>query len=233
MYSWRAGYKINLGYENIIKERSIICAAWKREGEKTVHSLHWDKRKDDRDLLVALTEALNKSDEIVAHFGDSFDLPWVRTRCLFHGLVFPDYKTTDTLKWARRKFYFNSNKLDYLAKFLGVGSKLRTEDGLWRRVMDGNKQSLATMIKYNQHDVFLLEGVWKKLSVVMAPKSHAGIISGEEKWSCPRCASRQVKISKTRVTAAGTRQYQMQCLEDGGYFTISANSHLRYLHEKR
>jgi hypothetical protein len=40
--------------------------------------------------------------------------------------VMPSPKTIDTLKWARKYFNFNSNKLDYIAKYLGVGQKMDT-----------------------------------------------------------------------------------------------------------
>lgn len=231
--SWRVGYKLNVSYENIVKERAIICVAYKWEGEKEVHTLKWDKDQDDKAMLIKLLPVLNEADEIVAHFGDSFDMPWIRTRFLFHGLTFPAYKTVDTLQWVRRKFYFNSNKLDYVAKFLGIGQKLRTGDGLWRRiVLDRDKASLDFMVKYNAMDVILLEKVWKKLSLVVAPKSHKGVMDGNTKWSCPRCGSSNVIVSKTRVTALGVKQYQMKCKSDGGYFSISQSAHREYEAER-
>jgi len=50
-------------------------------------------------------------------------------------------------------------------------------------------------------------------------------------WSCPRTGSTNVKVSKTRVSAAGIVSYQMQCA-DGGYYTIGAKAHEAYLEAK-
>jgi hypothetical protein len=34
VWSWRVGFKINLSHENIVKERKVICIAFKWEGER-------------------------------------------------------------------------------------------------------------------------------------------------------------------------------------------------------
>jgi hypothetical protein len=61
-------------------------------------------------MLIEFIKVLNTADETIGHNGDKFDLAWVRTRCLFHGIdMFPSYTTIDTLKVARSKFKFNSN----------------------------------------------------------------------------------------------------------------------------
>lgn len=233
--SWRVGRKINIDYDNILKERAVLCAAWKWEGEKTVHHAQWDSEQDDKCVLEPLLEALNSADELVFHNGDRFDLPWVRTRCLFHGIkTMPAYRTVDTLKWARSKFYFNSNRLDYIAKFLGLGAKITTGFGLWKQVvLDKCPEAMRKMVKYCCHDVELLEQVWEKLSQVVPHKTHAGVLAGSDKWSCPFDGSVNVEVSKTRVTAAGTIQYQMRCGDCGRYYTISERAHKDYLEWKK
>jgi transcription elongation factor Elf1 len=44
---------------------------------------------------------------------------------------------------------------------------------------------------------------------------------GKEKYTCAHCGSDHVKKSKTKITAVGTIQHQMQCLDCGGYYTIN------------
>lgn len=233
--SWRVGYKLNIDYSNIVKERAIITIAYKWEGEKTIYALHWDENQCDKKMLAEFLKVAEQADELVHHNGDAFDLPWLKTRCLFHGLTtIPDYKTVDTLQWARRKFLFNSNRLDYLGQFMGLGGKIKTEFGLWKDiVLDKSTKALATMIKYNKRDVALLEQIWKKLAAVVSVKTHAGVLNGQPSWSSPRTGSLNVKVSKTRISALGNRQYQMQCLDDGTYFTISERAHQDYLVAKR
>lgn len=232
--SWRVGRKLTIDQDNIIKERAIICIGWKWEGERRTHILTWDNKQNDFTMLREFMQVLNEADEIIAHNGDKFDMPWFRARCAFHGLRFrPDYKTVDTLKWARRGFLFNSNRLDYLARFLGVGQKIKTEFGLWKDICLHNcPKAMRRMTDYCQRDVEVLEKVWARLAALVPAKTHAGVHAGLDKWTCPKDGSQNVKTAKTRVTAAGTKLYQMQCLDCGGFFTISEAAHTRYLEVK-
>ena len=232
---WRAGYRQNISYENIVKERAVICIAWKWAKDKTVKSAVWDKDQNDKGVLEAFLEDAHVADELVAHNGDKFDLPWVKTRCLFHGLqTFPRYKTIDTLQWSRRNFYFNSNRLDYIGRFLGIGGKLETKDGLWRDVLlRDDRKRLAEMERYNKRDVVLLEQVYDKLAGHIAPKTHVGVLNGLEKWTCAYCGSDDVIVNKTRrVTAAGTIQKQMLCQKCGRYYSISMAAFTDYKNDR-
>ncbi len=102
---WEAGYKKNIDYSNIIKERAIICICYKWEDEKEVGWLTWDAKQCDKKMLERFVKIANTADELVGHNGDKFDLAWIRTRCLYHGIeMFPNYTTIDTLKVARSKF---------------------------------------------------------------------------------------------------------------------------------
>lgn len=233
--SWKTGWKINLSHENIISERKIIVAAWKWEGEKKVHALWWDKNQDDKKLLETLIPIMNEADEIVGHWLENFDLPWVRTRALVHRIpTKPMYKTVDTCKWARSYFLFNSNKLDYIAKLLGLGRKIRTEDGLWRKVvLHKCEKSLRFMVKYCKQDIHLLKSVWARMQQVVPHKTHAGVLAGLEKWTCPKDGSRNVKTSKKYVTARGTVQWQFKCNDCGAYYTLSDQVKEKYAEERR
>ncbi len=229
--SWRVGRKINIPADNILVERQIISIAWKWHSEKRVHSLNWGEAQDDRDLLTEFNEVLNESDEAIAHFGDGYDWPMFRARCAIRGLATnPLLRTVDTCKMAR-KLGFNSRSLDYLGKVLGVGKKLDTGFGLWKRVVvDNDPIALKKMERYNRHDVFpLLQGVYDKLSAISPVHTHVGVLNGGEKWTCPRDGSEHVKVSKTRVTALGTVQKQFQCLDCGGYYKTSLKAHNEYV----
>ncbi len=82
--------------------------------------------EDDKALVAELWGYLNESDILVAHNGDRFDTKKVYTKFIEHGLMPPEpSKSVDTLKVARRRFAFNSNKLDDLGRRLGVGRKLK------------------------------------------------------------------------------------------------------------
>jgi uncharacterized protein YprB with RNaseH-like and TPR domain len=215
---WKSGYKLSIDHGNIINERAIICIAWKWSGQKTVYSLTWDAKQNDRAMLKRFAKELEKADEAVGHNGDNFDIKWVRTRCLTHGIpLSPTFVTQDTLKLARSKFYFNSNRLDYIADFLGYGKKKPTGFQLWKDILlDKNKRAMKTMVDYCKHDVLLLEKVWDRfMPYVPAKSSIAEYIS-----QCPECGSERTIINQRRVTAAGYKKITFVCKDCGKYHTV-------------
>lgn len=220
---WEAGYKKNIDYSNIIKERAIICICYKWEDSKEVGYLTWDSKQCDKKMLQKFIDIANTADEMVGHNGDRFDLAWIRTRCLFHRInMFPTYTTIDTLKVSRNKFRFNSNKLDYIAKYLGMGEKIKTEFGLWKAiVLHKDKAAMEKMVKYCQQDVKLLEKVYKELSIHILSKTHYGVIFGADRGSCPECGSDEIVRRCNRVTASGVKKIQYQCNTCHKYHTKS------------
>jgi len=220
---WEAGYKKNIDYSNIIKERGIICICYKWEDDDNVHYLNWDSKQSDKAMLKKFVEIANTSDEMIAHNGDKFDLSWIRTRCLFHRIpMFPSYKTIDTLKVSRSKFKFNSNRLDYIAQFLGMGKKIKTEFSMWKDIfINKDKKAMEKMIKYCKMDVVLLEKVYKELSVHIEPKTHYGVLFGQDRGSCPECGSNDLHVSKYRTTTTGLKKIQYICNTCKKYCTKS------------
>ena len=216
---WEAGYKKNIDYSNIIQERAIICICYKWEEEKEVYSLQWDSKQNDKAMLQKFIEVANMANELVGHNGDKFDLAWIRTRCLFHKIdMFPKYTTIDTLKVARSKFKFNSNRLNYIADFLGIGQKIKTEYSLWKDILlKKDKVAMDKMIKYCKKDVLLLEQVYKALSNHIEPKTHYGVIFGEDRGTCPECGSDDLAKKDRRVLASGLIKLVLRCKTCGKY----------------
>ena len=218
-FFWQAGYEIDVDAYNIITERAIICICWKWEDEKKVHSLSWDKNQDDKKMLQEFVKVMDTADEVIGHNGDRFDIKWVRTRAIFHKIDFPPkIISIDTLKNCRSLFRMNSNKLNYVAKYLGIGKKIETGGfDLWRKIiLDKDKQSLEKMIKYCKNDVILLEKLWDRLNPYVAPKTHIGNWTNE----CPECGSDNIKKSKTIKLASGYVRCQMKCSNCGKYHTL-------------
>lgn len=217
---WSSGVKQNIDPNNIIKERAIICICYKWGGEDEIHFLTWDKNQNDKKMLEKFIKIANEADELVGHNGDKFDLAWIRTRCLYHNIsFFPKYTTIDTLKHARSKFKFNSNKLDYIAKFLGLGEKISTGGlSLWKNiVLDKDKESLDKMVEYCKNDVLILEKIFNKMSPTIPPKTNIN----DDKTLCPECGSGSFIYSKQRISALGVKRFQLQCKDCGKYNTVS------------
>jgi uncharacterized protein YprB with RNaseH-like and TPR domain len=231
VYSWRTGWKLNIGTDNIIKDWRIICISYKWEHEDKVHNLTWDKNQCDKQMLVDFISIMDKADECIAHNGDRFDVKKIRTRCIFHRIpMFPTYKTLDTLKKAKSGFNFNSNRLDYIAKFLGVGAKLEHEGfNMWVKCMEGDKEALKNMVEYCDMDIIVLEDVYLTMQNYILPNTHAGVINNNLKYSCPNCGSENVELLKNTVTAMGTIKRKMECSDCGGFHDISNASYMNFL----
>lgn len=232
--TWRIGAKIFLSAENIIKERAIICICWKWEDEDEIYHLTWDKNQCDKKMLQKFVFELNKAHEIIGQNSDKFDERWVKTRCIYHDIpALPKYTSIDTLKIARKTFNFNSNRLDYMGKFLGVGQKIKTEFDLWNKIIfNKDAKAMDYMVDYCKQDVILLEQVFKKLQRYAEPKTHKAVALGGEKWDCPHCASERTMISTTKFSKVGTVWTQMKCNACKRFFSVSEATRRGYLEYK-
>ena len=219
---WSLG-KQYMSYPNIIKERAIICICYKWENDKKVHYLTWDNNQCDKKMLESFIKVLNQADEIVGQNHENFDIKWLRTRCLLHAIpMFPTYSTLDTYKKAKTGFRFNSNSLDYIAKYLNMGEKIKMNIKDWDAIiLRKDKKALDKMVRYCKKDVVLLENVYKKLSPYITSNFHHGVALGKPKFSCPKCTSIAYKYSKTRYTATGLTRHQVQCGDCHSYYTLS------------
>lgn len=214
-----------ISHDKIFQERYIVSAAWKWLGDKRVQAVSTlddtklYKRDPHNDLHVCKTlhTQLSQANVIVAHNGDAYDIKFAEARMIKHGLPpLPPIVKIDTLKTAKDRFLFNSNKLDYLGQFLRVGKKVPTEQGLWLGVLKGDKSAIRKMVKYNKGDVDLLERVFKKLQPYMSNHVNRELF-GQPEGACPRCGSTQVQ--RRGVHRALTQEYQRFCCTAcGGWY---------------
>jgi hypothetical protein len=218
-------YPDSIPHQNIRQEWRIICAAWKDLDSDTVHSIsplskknpNRDDLNDDWFVVNELHRVISDSDIIIAHNGDRFDFPKINTRAIFHGFdpIRPN-KSIDTLKIARKHFKFTSNRLDYLGKFLGLGSKIKVDYALWQRVMDGDKAAIREMAEYNKQDVSLLEAVYKALRPFHTTHPSVSVIAGTPD-TCPKCgAQHTLNHEGFNYTKQGKRQQYSCQIKKGG-----------------
>lgn len=228
VYSWRIGWNITLHPENIIDERKIICICWKWDGDDKVYSATWDDNQCDKKALEKFIKAANEADIIVGHNSDKFDEKWIRTRALYHRLhILPKYKSLDTLKKSKAHFLFNSNKLDYIAKYLGVGAKLEHSGfDMWKDCMNGSKKALKEMVDYCKIDCVVLDDVYNTIQSYIKHNIHHGVIAGGSKASCVNCASDNNTYFNTEVTASGTIKRIMKCNDCNSTYSISNRTYI-------
>lgn len=225
---WGCSFKTSITPEQIIKERFIIMVSYKWKGNKKVHNLSVNLRDmSDKKVLSKLAKVLEKADLVVTHNGDRFDLKWINTRMLYHGLQpIQQYKSEDTLKIAKKYFNFQSNRLNYIANLLGIGNKLDTGGiRLWLDiVLEKCPKALKKMIRYCDQDVRLLERVHNALSHYHKPAIN---LSGTGLLGCLRCENPRMTTNGITTLASGTQQQRLRCLKCGSSKTIPYNKYLK------
>lgn len=201
--------------DQIEEEWELICWSAKWKGSKKIISAIVPVRKGkDRDLKVLkpLWKLIDKAQIIVGHNIDEFDLPKICARMIALDFDPPTKsRTLDTLKMARQRFKFTSNKLEYLAKFLGLNVRKFTNRkfkglDLWIEFMKGNKEARKEMLKYNQHDVIVLEAVFNKLMPWYKTTVNFNIYNVMDNTVKCHCGSTSFK--KNGVTEVGAGLYQ-------------------------
>lgn len=194
-------YKQNIPHTNINVERHLFCVSYKWYGDKKTHAISvLDDQKrfkadihDDYYVISEFRKILDEADVIVAHNGDKFDLKVFNSRLIYHGLEpLPQLVKFDTYKLAKKYFNFNSNRLDYLAKFLGSKGKLDNPSHLWQDCFKGDVKAIKHMVKYNKQDVVELEFVFDKLLPhIIDNNLNAGmLLKGAH---CPSCKSTDIE----------------------------------------
>jgi hypothetical protein len=169
---------------------------------------------NDKKLVADLWKLLDEADIVVAHHGDAFDVRVCNARFLVHGMTPPSpFKTVDTKKAMRKVARFNSNKLDDLGVNLGLGQKIKTNFGLWKGCIEGDREAWKKMLDYNKQDVLLLEQLYLRLRPWINNHPNFTVETGA---LCPKCNSSDVQYRGYAVTS--TRRYRrFQCKQCGGW----------------
>jgi DNA polymerase III epsilon subunit-like protein len=211
----------------LIKERAIVTFAYKWVGEKSVHVVtthDFQKGKydpyNDKGIVEFIGKLITDADYVVGHYSDKFDMRLIRARTLINNLPpLPPVATIDTYKLAKKYFYLNANRLDYLGKLLGLGGKIGTSWTLWQDCAEGCTKALKKMAIYNKRDVDLLEKVLNKLKpYVQSPLNH-GLFDSSGYAVCPHCGSKELQKRGTIVSRLAKRQ-RVHCQKCGSWSSI-------------
>jgi uncharacterized protein YprB with RNaseH-like and TPR domain len=122
-------------------------------------------RSDDSEVVKAIVAELSEYDIWVAHNGNRFDVPFLRTRMAKWGMApLPVRKLIDPVFLARNKLKMSYNSLEKLAGFLGVNSKTEVTGDHWlSAALDGSRESMDYIVAHCIEDVKVLEKIIGKL----------------------------------------------------------------------
>ena len=135
--------------------------------ENSVRPTELRRKVYDKRLMSDFCSHVRKFDRLITWYGNKFDIPFLRTRCLLYGLPFPLYKEclhTDAYLVARHKLKLHSNRLGAVSEFFGIPAKehpLNPE--MWLGCLSGDKKAIDFVLTHNREDVVSLEAVWGRI----------------------------------------------------------------------
>jgi hypothetical protein len=205
----------NVHISQIMDSSYVLCwsAKWLGTDEIYFDSVHQSKPKA---MLKKIHKLLEEADAVIHYNGTRFDIPTLNKEFLLQGLMPPaTYKQIDLLLTARGRFRFPSNKLDFIAKALGVGKKHEhAGHELWVKCMAGDEESWKIMEEYNKNDVVLLEEVYNVFRPWIRNHPNLNLYTDGEDDMCPNCGGSHLR--KRGYSYTTTQKYQRyQCADCG------------------
>lgn len=214
-YVWGL-WQQNVSINQIESSTEVLCFGAQWLGQKKIHfaSVHHDGKEA---MLQKLHELMDEADVLVGWNSKKFDHKHINREFITNGLKPPSpTKDLDLMLVVKQNFNFPSNKLDYVAQTLGIGSKVtHTGFDLWRDCMAGDRKAWALMKKYQLQDVALLEDLYNILMPWMGNR-HPNRPLYDGKEGCVACGSTHLQRRGTQTTNAAVYQ-RFRCMDCGSW----------------
>ncbi len=226
---WRI-FDETIGLNQIESDWSILSWAAKWYGKDEI--FYADMRSQTADLqndaviLQQLWDLIDEAEILIGHNVRRFDLKKINTRFLKAGLK-PTNKpfVVDTLTMSKSQFSFTSNKLEYIANFLGVGEKGKHGKfagfELWKECLRGNSEAWDEMKAYNTQDVIITEKVYDKLAPYCRTINRNAWLMEGDPLVC-ECGSDKLQSNGTRGNSSGV-YYRLRCITCGKTYKSKAS----------
>tara|TARA_R100000808_G_C2137903_1_gene145971 strand:+ start:371 stop:1099 length:729 start_codon:yes stop_codon:yes gene_type:complete len=180
---YATGHEISIGYLDIestgFSANIDVMLSWciKGRGEKKVAGACITREEimspeQDARIVELLVDEMNKYDVIFTYYGTRFDIPFIRTRALYHGTYFPMYRQKshkDLYYVVKSKLKLHRSSLMAATEFFGIAGKTRIKPEYWQKARWGDKQSLKYVYEHNVADVEILEDLHRKLEDYAPP----------------------------------------------------------------
>jgi len=163
----------------------------------------------DKRIVGSLWKMIDYADIIIGHNIIKFDTRKMNTRYVIHGMIPPSpYQQVDTLMIARKNFAFESNKLDYLARMLGVPGKMENGGAeTWIKCVNGDADALLLMEKYNRQDILTTEDVYTKLRPWAHSHANVALYYDDLHTRCPNCGSMDLQYDTDKFYVTPMNKY--------------------------
>jgi uncharacterized protein YprB with RNaseH-like and TPR domain len=149
----------------------ILTYVIKVKGEKkyyigTITKQDLESGEFDKRVCKQLVEDLAKFDIIYTYYGSAFDIRFMRSRCMYWNIVFPEFGTLqhkDLYYVTRRLLKLNRHSLESATRFLGIEGKNHVLGKEWMLARVGDKKALKYVMEHNILDCDILEKLHDKL----------------------------------------------------------------------
>lgn len=199
----------------------ILCAGSKvvGKGKPEVISLLQYTGKTildkERKLLIDFSETLMEADCWLTWFGTWFDVPFVQSRLLYHGLptLPPQFPHIDGWKTAKKRLRLRNNRLRTVQEFLGLEQEKDAVLGpIWIKALAGDHQAFNYIVEHCRKDVVVLEQAYERLRPLLVDHPAKSLLDPHAQ--CPVCGS--AKLQKRGFHLTRTRKYQRFCCQQCG-----------------
>lgn len=204
--------------DQMIESGRVMCfsARWfSAESGRTIFAS--EHEHGHKTMIVAAWTLLDAADAVVHYNGSKFDVPMLNREFIKYDMNPPStFKEVDLLKTARKRFKFNTNKLDNVLDELGIGRKTKHEGfKMWVKCMSGDKEAWETMEGYNRNDVDQMEDLYHRLLPwISRHPNHALYKANLDRPTCPNCGGNDLNSRGYRTTK--TQRYRrFQCTDCG------------------
>jgi DNA polymerase elongation subunit (family B) len=199
----------------------LLCTGYKELGDKKAKVISISDfpsfksdPTNDKFLVEEFRKVLAEADVTLGWYSSRFDVPYMSSRLLYHGLdVLPPTPHIDLWRTARYKLRLNSNRLASVAAFLDLEEKTPLTGPIWIKAAAGDKKSIEYVKEHCLQDVEVLEQAYLKLRPLVAQHPNLGLMSGRD-FHCPYCGSS--KLQKRGFLVTPTRRYQRQHCQSCG-----------------
>ena len=201
----------------------MLCMGYKQLGASKARCISItdfpEFKKDptnDYYLVKASADALRDADMWITWYGGRFDLPYLQSRLVYHGLpILPPVQHVDGWRIAKYKMKLNSNRLASVTGFLGLADKTPLTGPIWIRAAAGHKPSVKYVVEHCLQDVEVLEQVYNKIKPLMTNHPGLGVMLGKT-IACPVCGADDLQRRGFHMTRL--RKYQrFQCQKCGAW----------------
>lgn len=143
----------------------MLCACAKFCDEKHVRTVRAPRLRHEKAALEEIQQWFNQLDVVVTWYGKMFDIKFVNSRLLHHGMhPLPKVIHKDLCFESKSKLKFRGNRLDGVSKDLRSRvSKFDVPAFRWVEAADGNAAALDDIVKHCQLDVLLTEEMLEKM----------------------------------------------------------------------